>query len=151
LYGLETFIIKTWSIIMKRIVCAATIALAFGSSAAMACPAGTHLVGGTNSHHKGGYCTTSASGAKSSASHRAHRTEESAKSHARSTEKSAKSHARSTEKSAKSHTRSAEKHAKKETSHLKNRSSSAAHHASKSATKAEKSAKSHLSSLTHRS
>lgn len=41
----------------KTIVTAiATTLIALASVAANACPKGTHPVGGTGSHHKGGHC-----------------------------------------------------------------------------------------------
>lgn len=48
---------------MKRaLIAAACLAGAF-STGAQACPAGTHLVGGTGPHHKGGQCVSKGSAA----------------------------------------------------------------------------------------
>lgn len=71
---------------VKQIALGMTLAVAAVS--AMACPAGTHLVGGTGAHHKGGQCVKEGvSSAKSEAKAKAADTEKSA---AKATKKSKK-------------------------------------------------------------
>ena len=45
---------------MKVISIAAALIIGLASTTAFACPKGTHLVGGTGAHHKGGKCVSSA-------------------------------------------------------------------------------------------
>lgn len=41
---------------MKAILVTLALVLGFTSTITMACPKGTHIVGGTGTHHKGGKC-----------------------------------------------------------------------------------------------
>jgi hypothetical protein len=49
---------------MKATKLVLALVMAFAASTAFACPKGTHLVGGTGAHHKGGKCVSAAEAAE---------------------------------------------------------------------------------------
>lgn len=71
------------------------MALTVAAVSAMACPAGTHLVGGTGAHHKGGQCVKEGvSATKAEAKEKVAKTEKKASDTTKKTKKEAKKEAK---------------------------------------------------------